>query len=189
MLKCGDRRAAPAGIVAVVAVAIGLGAGCGAGEGGAPLTAASSCESWSSAAAGRQRAFAGLKASDGNIARYIDRVNIACTPQRRAMTIGEAMRIAFAPPPDPYAATRVRLAFRREIAETVRSSWNDCGRNDVCIGGTHAFSVNCQQPDLQVRTVSCFVTTERGGSGGDYGYTVKTTVGADGSYSWRIDRG
>jgi hypothetical protein len=187
------RKAALAGVVPVALAAIGFSAGCGSGASTAgasaeALTAGSSCESWGTAPAGLQRGFAALKATDGNIARYIERVNVACAPERRAMTIGEAMRVAFAPPPDPYAATRIKLGFRREIAESVRSSWNVCGGSDVCIPGTYAFGVNCQQPDLQVRMLSCFVTTERGGSGGDYGYTVKVTVGVDGSYSWRIDR-
>jgi hypothetical protein len=52
-----------------------------------------------------------------------------------------------------------------------------------------AYSVGCHQPDPQVRVLSCFVTTDKGSAGesDDFGYTVKSTVNKDGSFSWGID--
>ena len=105
------------------------------------------------------------------------------------MTIDEAVQIATAPPPDPYAATRIRATTRKEIAREVQKSWNRCGSKDVCIAGEHGSSTTCSQPDPQVRKLSCFVVTNpgKGGESG-LGYTIAVTVTPDGSYTWGIDR-
>jgi hypothetical protein len=185
------QRVLIAGVAAVVA-AIGI-VGCGSGsdsaETSAPtLSITSSCDDWRNAAADDQRAFAEAR----NAARavsFLETVNQACTPGRKALTIGEAVRIETAPPPDPYAKTRIDTTSRRYISREVRKSWNDCGPSDVCIPGEHAANVNCNQPDPQVRVLSCFVVTDKGtGGASDYGYTVKVNVSADGSFNWRLDR-
>lgn len=154
----------------------------------AAITRRSTCEDWLTAPAADQRAFAATF-PEPDLARTIRSLNRACTPENRALTIVEAVRLANTPPPDPFAATRVAGADRRYIAQEVRESWNRCGPDDVCIPGERARSVGCSQPDPQVRVLSCFVTTAVRGDGESYGYSVKVTVAPDGSFNWRIDRG
>jgi hypothetical protein len=60
-------------------------------------------------------------------------------------------------------------------------------RRERRIAGETALAIGCRQPDLQVKVLSCFVTTDRGTDGQDSGYLVRATVGDD-SYSWRLDR-
>lgn len=184
---------AGAAVVSAV-VAAGCGGGSGSGADGAAdttpadlLSIASTCEEWQSSDAADQRSFAETR--DSSAVAFIETVNNACTPGRKALTLGEAVRIETAPPPDPFAQTRVKAAFRGEIAREILKSWNRCGSNDVCISGEQGDNVECNQPDPQVRVLACFVVTAKGANGeSSFGYPVKTTVSADGSYTWRIDR-
>jgi hypothetical protein len=183
-------------------------AGCGGGGddgagGGGTTTAATAealsmnslCEDYSAAPARTQRSFAEeVMNEDQTLPEAIQFLNAACEGNG-AMSIAEAVGQALAEQiaeeaaveEDPYSETRVGGSLAAEIAGAVKRSWNRCNDSDVCIPGEYALSVGCRQPDPQVKELSCFVTTERGEGGSDYGYTVIVTVGAD-SYNWRLDR-
>jgi hypothetical protein len=193
--------------IAVAGLGI-LSAGCGAGSAAktvtervsvtspAPtvpaLTLSATCERWQIATAAEQRALASKRAAIRGISvsAYLEQLADACTPARKALTLSEAIAAVNAPPPDEFASTRIAGTLAAYVAKSVRKSWNTCGEHDVCMPSTFAYSVGCHQPDPQVRVLSCFVTTTKGkaGQSDDYGYTVKSTVDKDGSFTWGIDR-
>lgn len=154
-----------------------------------PLTLSATCERWEDATAAQQRALAAKRAGIRGItiAAYVEQLGDACTPSRKALTLSEAIAADNKPPADPFATTRISGQLAAYVAKSVRSGWNACGPDDVCIAGTYAYSVGCHQPDPQVRILSCFVTTDKQKGGEGYGYTVKATVNKDGSFSWGLD--
>jgi hypothetical protein len=158
-----------------------------------PLTVESTCEDWHSADATAQREFAEpFENEDLAVVEFLGYVsNFACTEQRRAFTIQEAVDDETGTtdrdvPDDEFSETRISGAFAKEIAASVRRSWNKCADGDVCIPGTRAKAVGCSQPDPQVMELECFVTTKQNTDGTRSGFTVDVTVTRNGRYSWGL---
>jgi hypothetical protein len=199
---------------ALVAALVGVVAACGSGseasttaESAAPQPATTAvaaeprlslktslCDDWRNASAREQRRFsAQTKSSDRSVDEMIDLYNRACPRVNRAKGIADAVAVVLinelTPPPDKNAETRIAGSLAAEISRAIKTSWNRCNASDVCVTGELSLAVGCEQPDLQVRKLRCFVTTKRGAAGGgDLGYTVAADVGKT-SYSWRLARG